>query len=505
MNTAENPHHEQRWLVLVVIGLAQLMVVLDATIVNIALPSAQHALGFSNDSRQWVVTAYALSFGGLLLLGGRLGDLFGRKRVFIVGLIGFAGASAVGGFAQSFAVLVGARALQGGFAALLAPAALSLLSTTFEDAKERATAFGVYGAIAGSGAAAGLLLGGVLTEYLSWRWCLYVNLAFAVPTALAAIRLLRHEASVDKPRLDIPGALTSSLGLFAIVYGFAEAETKGWGAPITLGSLIAGVILLVGFVVTERRVSHPLLPLRVVLDRARGGSLLAIGTVGIGMFGVFLFLTYYLQNSLGFSPVRTGLAFLPMMGILMIAATLGTSKLVPRFGPRPLVSLGLLIAGAGSALLTRITIDSSYDTHVLPALLLLGLGLGLTMAPAISSATAGVRSEDAGVASAMVSVGQQVGGSIGTALLSSFAATATASFITTHSHTPQLAAHAAVHGYTTAFWWSAGIFAIGAIVCGLLLPTRDAAVEAHTDETEAQERQPAETEEVVAREPAFAH
>jgi EmrB/QacA subfamily drug resistance transporter len=494
MNAAENPHHRQRWLVLAVIGLAQLMVVLDATIVNIALPSAQRSLGFSNDSRQWIVTAYALSFGGLLLLGGRLGDLFGRKRVFIVGLLGFAGASAIGGLAQSFSVLVGARALQGGFAALLAPAALSLLSTTFTDAKERATAFGVYGAIAGSGAAAGLLLGGVLTEYLSWRWCLYVNLVFAVPTAIAAVRLLQHEPSVDKPRLDIPGALTSSLGLFAIVYGFAEAETKGWGAGITLGSLIAGVLLLIGFVVTERRVSHPLLPLRVVLDRARGGALLAIGTVGIGMFGVFLFLTYYLQNNLGFSPVKTGMSFLPMMAILMIAATLGTSKLVPRFGPRPLVGLGLLIAGGGSALLTRITIDSSYDTHVLPPLLLLGLGLGLTMAPAISSATAGVRSEDAGVASAMVSVGQQVGGSIGTALLSSFAATATTSFITSHPHTQHLVAHAAVNGYTTAFWWSAGIFAVGAVLCGLLLPARNVNVEEPADETAA-----------TTREPVFAH
>jgi EmrB/QacA subfamily drug resistance transporter len=479
MSTAENPQHRLRWLILAVIGVAQLMVVLDATIVNIALPAAQHSLGFSNDSRQWIITAYALSFGGLLLVGGRLGDLLGRKRMLIVGLIGFACASAIGGLAQSFDVLVGARALQGAFAALLAPAALSLLSMTFADPKERATAFGVYGAIAGSGAAAGLLLGGVLTEYLSWRWCLYVNLAFALPTAIAASRLLQHEVSADRSRIDVPGALTSSLGLFAIVYGFAEAETKGWGAGITLGSLVAGVILLIGFVVTERRVSHPLLPLRVVLDRARGGSLLAIGTVGIGMFGVFLFLTYYLQNNLGFSPVKTGLAFLPMMAVLMIAATLGTSQLVPRFGPRPLISLGLLTAAAGSVLLTRITVDSSYSTHVLPALLLLGLGLGLTMAPAISSATAGVQAEDAGVASAMVSVGQQVGGSVGTALLSSFAATATASFITSHAHSSQLVAHAAVHGYTTAFWWSAAIFAVGAVICGLLLPTRDAAVENH--------------------------
>jgi len=495
MDTAVNPHHKQRWLVLTVIALAQLMVVLDGTIVNIALPSAQHALGFSNDSREWIITAYALSFGGLLLLGGRLGDLFGRKRVFIVGLIGFAAASAIGGAAQSFAMLVGARALQGGFAALLAPAALSLLTTTFADPKERATAFGIFGAIAGSGAAAGLLLGGVLTEELNWRWCLFVNLAFAVPTAIAAVRLLQHEAPAEKPHIDIPGALTSSLGLFALVYGFAEAETKGWHAGITLGSFAAAVILLAGFVLIERRVRQPLLPMRVVVDRARGGSLLAITIASLGMFGVFLFLTYYLQKSLGFSPVKTGLAFLPMMATLMLAATVGTAKLMPRMGPRPLVTLGLVLATVGSVLLTRIGIHSSYDSHVLPALLLLGLGLGLTMAPAINTATAGIRSEDASVASAMVSVGQQVGGSVGTALLSSFAAAATTSFITSNPHTSQLLGHAAVHGYTTAFWWSAGIFAIGAVACGLLIPTHIAAVE------EAEATAP---DQVVAAEPVLA-
>jgi EmrB/QacA subfamily drug resistance transporter len=472
VNTAANPHHERRWLILAVIGLAQLMVVLDATIVNIALPSAQHALGFSNDSRQWIVTAYALSFGGLLLLGGRLGDVFGRKRVFIVGLIGFAAASALGGFAESFAVLVGARALQGMFAALLAPAALSLLTTTFSEPNERAKAFGVFGAIAGSGAAVGLIVGGVLTEYLSWRWCLYVNLLFAVPTAIAASRLLHHEVSSVKPRIDVAGALTSSLGLFALVYGFASAETKGWGAPITVGSLVVAAVLLASFVVIERRVSHPLLPIRVVLDRARGGSYIAIGTVGAGMFGVFLFLTLYLQRTLGFSPVNTGLAFLPMMATLMTAATLGTSKLVPRFGPRPLVTIGLLMSAGAMALLTGIGVGSSYATHVLPALLLVGVGLGLTMAPAISAATAGVLPQDAGIASALVSVGQQVGGSVGTALLSSLGASAVTSFIAGQPQTPKLLAQAAVHGYTTAFWWAAGIFAIGALACGFLLPSR---------------------------------
>jgi len=468
----DNPHYARRWLILGVIGLAQLMVVLDATIVNIALPSAQQALGFGDDSRQWIVTAYALSFGGLLLLGGRLGDLFGRKRVFIVGLIGFAAASAIGGLAQGFGALVAARALQGAFGAILAPAALSLLTTTFTEPKERATAFGVFGAIAGSGAAAGLLLGGVLTEYLSWRWCLYVNLVLSVPTAIVAARLLHHEVATNKPRVDVPGALTSSLGLFGIVYGFSSAETNGWGAGVTIGSLIAAVALLVGFVVIERRAEHPLLPMRVVLDRARGGSYLAVGIVGAGMFGVFLFLTYYLQQTLGFSPVETGLAFLPMMATVMTFATVGSTRLLPRFGPRPLLTLGMAIATVAMLFFTQIGVDSTYAAHVLPGLLLMGAGLGLVMAPAMATATAGVRPSDAGVASAMVNTGQQIGGSIGTALLSSLAASAVTSYVGTQRPTPDVLAHAAVHGYTTAFWWSAGIFAAGALVCGILLPSR---------------------------------
>ncbi len=304
--------------------MAQLMVVLDATIVNIALPSAQQSLGFSDEARQWIVTAYALAFGGLLLLGGRLGDVFGRKRMFTVGMVGFAAASALGGLAESFGVLVAARGLQGVFAALLAPAALSLLTTTFTEPRDRAKAFGVFGAIAGSGAAIGLLLGGVLTEYLNWRWCLYVNLLLAVPAVIAAVRLLPHDAARRGGRIDIPGALTASLGLFALVYGFSSAATHGWSAAITIGSLAAAAVLLVSFVVIELRVSEPLLPMRVVIDRARGGSYLAVAIVGTGMFGVFLFLTFYLQTTLRFSPVESGLAFLPMMATVMTTAMLAT-------------------------------------------------------------------------------------------------------------------------------------------------------------------------------------
>jgi EmrB/QacA subfamily drug resistance transporter len=465
----DNPHYARRWLILIVLGVAQLMVVLDATIVNIALPSAQDALGFSDDSRQWIVTAYALAFGSLLLLGGRLSDLFGRKWMFIAGLAGFAGASAVGGAAQSFEMLVGARALQGVFGALLAPAALSLLTVTFTDPAERRKATGVYGAIAGGGGAIGLLLGGLLTEYMSWRACMYVNLAIAIPAGLAALTLLHHQAMTVKPRLDIPGVLTASAGILALVYGFSSAETAGWEAGVTLGALAAGALLLSAFLLIQRRVANPLLPLRVVADRNRGGAYLAVALTGAGMFGVFLFLTYYLQQTLGFSPVEAGLAFLPMTGALMIGVGLATTRLLPRTGPRPVVTGGMLVAATGMLLLTQVSVNSSYASGVLPGLLTFGLGIGLTMATVMGNATLGVRPSDAGVASAMVNTGQQIGGAIGTAVLSTLAASAVTSYVDGAQPTPDVLAHAAVHGYTTAFWISAAIFAAGAVICGRLL------------------------------------
>jgi EmrB/QacA subfamily drug resistance transporter len=465
----DHPDHARRWWILALLGIAQLMVVLDATIVNIALPSAQHALNFSDGSRQWIVTGYALAFGSLLLLGGRIGDLFGRKPVFIAGLAGFALASALGGAAQGFGLLVAARALQGAFAALLAPAALSLLTTTFTDPSERGKAFGIFGAIGGGGAGVGLLLGGVLTEYLSWRWCLYVNLLFAVPAAAAGAMLLVNRPHPDKPRLDIPGTLAASTAVFALVFGFSKAETRGWADPMTLGLLAAGVVLLAIFVAIQRRSDHPLLPLRVVADRNRGGSFLAIGLAGLGMFGVFLFLTYYLQLVLGFTPIQTGLAFLPMVGAIMITATAATARLLPRVGPRPLIAIGMLVSAVGMALLTGISVHSTYAANVLPGLLAMGAGLGLVMATAMNTATLGVDYTDAGVASAMVNTTQQVGGSIGTALLSSLAAGAATSFMTGRHSTPELAAAASVHGYTTAFWWAAAIFAASAVITGLLL------------------------------------
>ncbi len=469
----------RRWYVLGIVGLAQLMIVLDITVMNIALPSAQHALHFSNADRQWVITAYSLAFGSLLLFGGRLGDLFGRKVVFLTGMIGFAVASAVGGASVNLAMLLASRACQGAFAALLAPAALSLLTTTFSDPRERGKAFGVYGAIAGGGGLVGLLLGGVLTEYLNWRWCLYVNLLFAgLGAAGAAVLLQRHRRGAGQAQLDIIGVVLGSASMFCLVYGFANASTHNWHTPSTWGFLAAGVVLLVAFAIGQARVAHPLLPPRVVLDRNRGGAYLTVFVVGAAMFGLFLFLTFYMQTTLGYSPVVTGLAFVPAIAMLMLFAQISNIVLMPRIGPKPLIGFGLLIAAGAMAWLTRIGVHSSYVSAVLGPLLLSGVGLGLSVAPAFNTGTFGVAASDAGVASATLNVGQQLGGSIGTALLNTIATSAAATFVASHlspataaSPTARAAvrASAAVHGYSTAFWWTAAIFAAGAIACGAIL------------------------------------
>src|SRR5271170_3045036 len=461
-----------RWAVLALLGVAQLMVVLDATIVNIALPSAQQALGFSTDSRQWVVTAYALAFGSLLLLGGKLGDLFGRKWTFIAGLIGFAGASAIGGLAQSFGMLVGARALQGAFGALLAPSALSLLTVTFAGSPDRAKAFGIFGAIAGGGASVGLVLGGVLTQTLSWRWCLYVNVLIAIPTVLVALRLLQNHPPDGRPRIDMPGVLLACGGLFALVFGFSNAETHSWTARLTIVSLAASVVLLAAFVQVERRTKDPLLPLHIVRDRARGGAYLSILLAGAGVFAVFLFLTYYMQENLGFSPVKTGLAFLPLTGVLVVTSTTVQTKVLYGTGVKPLIAFGMALGVIGMLLLTRLSPGAAYASHVLPALLIVGVGIGCIFAPAFSTATLGVDGSEAGVASAMVNTSQQVGGSVGTALLSTIFASATATYASSHAGTPGASNAAAIHGYTTAFAWAAGIFALGLLLALLILPSK---------------------------------
>jgi EmrB/QacA subfamily drug resistance transporter len=462
----------RRWLVLGVIAAAQLMIVLDVTVMNLALPSAQHALGFSNADRQWIVTAYSLSFGSLLLFCGRLADLIGRKVTFLAGLAGFAAASAIGGASDSFAMLVTARACQGVFAALLAPSALSLLTTTFTDSRERGKAFGVYGAVAASGSGIGLLLGGALTTYASWRWCMYVNLVFAAIAITGGALLLGRQRRTPGARLDVPGVVAVSGAIFSLVYGFSNAATHSWHTPSTWGFLAAGAALLTVFAAWQSRTANPLLPPRIVADRNRGGAYLTMLITGAGIFGIFLFLIYYMQVTLGYSPVKSGLALLPMMAVIGVVANVGTMKLMPRFGPKPLVIAGLLVNAAAMVWLTRIGAHSDYAQALLGPVMMAGAGLGLLFSSAINTGTFGVAPRDAGVSSASVNTGQQLGGAIGTALLNTIAASATTSYLASHAHgrpTPQLVQLAAVHGYTTVFWWCAGIFVAGALICGTLL------------------------------------
>jgi len=463
---------DRRWLVLVVVAIAQLMVVLDSTIVNIALPSAQRALGFSNNERQWVVTAYALAFGSLLLVGGRLGDMYSRKRVFVTGLAGFALSSAVGGASVSFEMLVASRALQGAFGAILAPSALGTLVSTFQDPRERGRAFGVFGSVAAGGGGVGLILGGLLTQYLSWRWTLYVNLLFASIAVAGALAYMRGSRPAIRPRMDWPGAVLACAGLFLIVFGFSHAETAGWTAGLTIGSLVLGVVLLAAFVAAERRGSHPLLPLRVILDRTRGGSYVAVFLTGIAIFGIFLFLTYYLQEVKRYSPVTSGLAFLPLIGCILLSSNVSSIVMLPRLGPRVLITTGMVFGAGGMTYLTQLTVTSSYVGGVLPALLIMGLGFGMIFSPAINTATAGVQRQDSGVASALVNTMQQVGGSIGVSALSTIALTATASYLAAHHTGPLAPPIAATHGYTAAFAVSAGIFGLGVILAIVLLPSR---------------------------------
>jgi len=464
----------RRWLTLVVVGLAQLMVVLDATVVNIALPSAQADLGFTDGERQWIITAYSLAFGSLLLLGGRLSDLMGRKRTFIIGLIGFSVASALGGAAGSFELLVAARALQGVFGALLAPTALAVLTTTFTIPKERARAFGVFGAIAGAGGAVGLLLGGFLTETLDWRWNLYINVFIAVIALVGAISFVPAAVRTGpRPKLDLPGTALVSGALFGLVYGFSNAETDGWDSPSTWGMLAGAAVLLVLFVLWQRRAAHPLLPLSIVLDRNRGAAYSSVLIAGAGMFGVFLFVTYYLQATLGFSPIQTGLSFLPMIAMLVVAAQLGTNLLVPRFGPKIMVPIGMSIGAIGMIYLTHLTATSTYAADILPPLMIIGAAMGTIMPASMQTATLGVDRQFAGVASAMVNTSQQVGGSIGTALLNTLAATAATDYLAANTPlTQEVGVQAAITSYTTAYWWGAGFFAFGAVLSAIVFRRR---------------------------------
>jgi MFS family permease len=348
------PGDSRRWLMLAVISIAQLMVVLDLTVMNIALPSAQRALHFTTSDRQWVVTAYTLTFGSLLLLGGRLADLFGRKLTFLTGLVGFAGVSAIGGASVNFPMLVTARACQGAFAAILVPSALSLLTTTFAEPADRGKAFGIFGAIAIAGGAVGLMLGGAFTEYLSWRWTLYVNLVFAGVAFAGGVPLLQRLPLPPRPKLDIPGVAAVSSAVFCLVYVCSNAATHSWHTPSTYGFLAVGGALLATFALWQGRAAHPLLPPGVVLDRNRGGAYASMFFAGSGLFGMFFFLSYYMQQTLGYSPLVTGLAFLPFSAGSAVVSNLSTIVLLPRFGPKPLVGCGMLTASGAMVWLAQL-------------------------------------------------------------------------------------------------------------------------------------------------------
>jgi EmrB/QacA subfamily drug resistance transporter len=453
-----------RWRTLFVVAIAQLMIVLDSSIMNIAIPSAKIELGISDANQQWIITAYTLAFGSLLLLGGRIGDYMGRKKIFLIGLVGFAAASAIGGVASNEGLLYASRALQGVFAALLAPAALAIISVTFIVPAERAKAFGVIGAISGGGAAIGLILGGTLTEYFSWRWCLGVNVPIAVIAALLAIKFVRESKAQGDNSYDIPGVVTATAGLFSLTYGFNEAALKGWSSNVTIGFFVAAVVLLVMFVMIEMRVKNPLMPLRVVTERNRAGSYLGSLVVGAGLFSMFLFLGLYLQVILGYTPLRSGFAFLPFTAGIIIFAGIA-SQLLPKFGPKPLMVPGLVAASIGLLMLARITPETSYTGYVLPSLLIMSSGMALVFIPLTSTSLHAVSSHDTGVASAMLNTSQQVGGSLGTALLNTVAATATTTYAAANTQLGEkVMPFAMTHGFTVAFKFSAALLFVGAIV-----------------------------------------
>jgi EmrB/QacA subfamily drug resistance transporter len=474
----------KRFKALGVIAVAQLMIVLDASVVIIALPSAQRSLHISTANRQWMLTAYTLAFAGLLLLGGRIADYVGRKRMFVISLIGFAGASALGGLATNSAMLFGARALQGAFAAVMAPASLSLLTVAFTEAKERARAFGVYGGIAGGGAAIGLILGGALTQYASWRWTLLINVPIAIGAAFVAARVIRESRSPVRQGYDIPGALTVTGGLLALVYAFTKAGLDGWSSTTALGLFGVGAILLVAFVMIERRVAHPLLPLRIILDRNRGGSFLASLLVGIAMLGTFLSLTYYFQGTLHYSAMKSGLAFIPFSLGVITGAT-SASRLLPRFGPRFVIITGLMLSAIGLGMFTFLGVNTTYARLVLPALVITSVGMGLSFVAMSSTSLFGVAPEDAGVASALVNATQQMGGSLGAALINTIATGATASYLAVHGTSAAAKVAGSIHGYTTAFEFSAGMLVLAAVTAFSLIRTPKVT---ETEAAEAEER-----------------
>ncbi|TYK49464.1 MFS transporter [Actinomadura decatromicini] len=478
----------RRWWTLLAVSAAQLLVVLDGTIVNIALPSAQDALGMSDTSRQWAITAYALAFGGLLLIGGRISGALGHRRTFIAGLVGFAAASALGGAAVDAGTLFGARALQGAFAAALAPAGLSLLTTTFTGDRERGRAFGVFAAVGAAGSAVGLVAGGLLTEYASWRWCLYVNVPMALLAVLGATLVPRDRAGRGRGGLDVPGALLSTAGFAALGYAFSEAAPHGWSSVRVLSALGAGVVLLAAFTAVEIRSPHPLLPMRVLAHRARAGAFASITLLFVAMFGFYLFMSYYTQTVLGYSPVEAGLTLIVNAVAALLGSVLIAGRLHGRVAPALLIVPGLVAAAAGMLVLTRLTAHSAHvlPMYLVPSLVLTGVGLGCVLPPTAGLATAGMRGHDIGAASAAYNAAQQLGAALGTALLNTVAAGVTASYLAGRAgRTPD---EAVVHGYTVALTVAAAILLAAACIAAPLTKNRPA---------DERERQPTPDDDLI--------
>jgi EmrB/QacA subfamily drug resistance transporter len=438
------------WVVLVLICLAQFMVVLDATIVNVALPSIQSDLKLSEGSLQWIVNAYTLVFGGFLLLGGRAGDLLGRKRLFLIGLVIFTGASLLDGLASSEGFLVGARALQGLGAALVSPAALSIISTTFAEGKERARALGVWAAIASGGSAVGLILGGVLTQYFSWPWIFFVNIPVGVAAFVLSLRLIpeSRDATADRS-YDVAGAVTVTGGLMSLVYAIVDAQSAGWGSTKTIGFFVLAVALLAAFVGIELRAKAPLVRLSIFRIRSLLTANVAMFLAMSGMFAMFFFNTLYIQRILGYGPLKAGLAFLPFTAGIMVSAGLA-SQFAPRFGVRTVAAIGMVLSAAGLLLLTQLPVDGSYLTNVLPSIALSSLGMGAVFMPLTLIATTGLDDADQGLASGLFNTSQQVGGALGLAVLSTLAASRTSA-----------AGGSQAHSLVVGFHWA---FAAGAVV-----------------------------------------
>lgn len=477
----------RRWGCLAVLAVAQLMVVLDTTIMNIALPSAQEDLGFATSDRQWVVTAYGITFGSLLLVGGRISDRLGRRRALIIGLVGFALASALGGAAVSFEMLVGGRALQGVFGALLAPTLLSFVATLFPSGRSRLRAFGLIGLVASSGAAVGLILGGFLTEFLDWRWTMYVNVVFAAGAVLGARLLLPDVAPFPHRRVDVIGAALALTGVGGLVFGFAEAEEQPWISLAVLGPALGGAMAMVAFVVWQRFARSPLLPLRVVRDRDRGAAYLCRFTISVGNYAVLFFMSFLLQRSLGLGPLLTGLAIAPMVVGFFAGSRLVTTAMVGRLRFRSVSALGLLLVAASFAWLSRIEPDTGYWSGIAWPVLLFGIGQAIATTATMSVGTDRLDPDDMGVGSAMLNVTQQLGGALGTAVLSGVAALVTRTELRAGSAT---LAEATTRGITTAFLLAATLFVVSAVACGLLATGRDRPARAGQPSRPGRSRQP---------------